>query len=171
MSDGLRRWRRLTIAAVVTMAVLGTTLWQGGLLPAPWPVGVAVTVVAGLALVLAVWTLVQNLDLLTPASWFGPQDLEVPPSRPGLDARLARLRRHLRDTVERDDRPDAMQELLRELAADRLAARGVDLDADPQAAEALMHPSLTRYLAHSPQDTRPRNRRELADVVGRIEEL
>ncbi|MFC7403672.1 hypothetical protein [Georgenia alba] len=163
-------WPRRVLVAAGATGVLFVVLWQVGVMPAPWQAGLLTSVLIGLVTFLTAWALTEAFDQLVPASWFGARDVPPPPARAGLDHRLGRIRHLLRDTVERDDRPDAVHDLLRELTAERLAARGVD-PADPAAVRAAVHPGLYAYLATEPHGTEPVGRRRLSDVVRRIEEL
>ena len=89
-----------------------------------------------------------------------------------MDYRLVRIRRDLRDALERDDREDPVWPLLRDLAAERLRARhDIDLDADPEAARQVVDPLLWRYLTTPPTDARKRSRSALHTAIEGIEKL
>lgn len=77
-----------------------------------------------------------------------------------------RLRRDVRDTAERNDRPDTIAPLLFELATARLQARhGFNVhDADTEAARRLLPPDLHSYLLAAGSGTARRSKRELEPV-------
>jgi len=83
-----------------------------------------------------------------------------------------RLRRDLRDAVERDDRSDEIYPVLRGLAAERLRAHHqIDLDTEPERARQVVDADLWRYLTTPPTDTRKRSRTSLQTAIEGIENL
>lgn len=159
---------RLTTAAAL-VAGAGWLLWWAQSLRHPGPVAVAVTLALGACLTVLVWILQDHADQLRTASWSGSDESDATPAD-RLDYRMLRLRRDLRDTVERSDRVDAVQPLLRKLAAERLRARhGVGLD-DARAAE-LLGPGVHAYLTREPLTTARRSPDRLRSALDRIEAL
>lgn len=124
---------------------------------------------AGAALTLLTWTGVELREATRQAVWFTHRDDEyVAPMQ--IDQRLLRLRRDLRDTVDRGDRTDAVRPLLADLAQDRLQAdHGIGLD-DPAAVTLLTEP-VHRYLTTDRGDTARRSKKTLHTVIDRIEAL
>lgn len=166
-----RRWAGRLSGALVGTALVGALLWYVGSLGHAWPVNILVLAVCGAAGFLLTWTVSEHGQRAEVASWYATRREEsAPPAT--LDYRLMWLRRDLRDTVERNDRPDAIYPVLRELALERLQAKhGIDPESDPQSARETMHPDLVGYLAHPPTTTRRQDRRRLETVIQRIEEL
>lgn len=165
------RWITRMVVALSCIGLGGALLWFAGSLPRdPVFAGFVAALVGGA--VAALWW--SSVDLPQPAdaaSWYAVRREEsaVPPS---LDYRLVRLRRDLRDALERNDRGDHVHPLLRELTRARLMQRHtVDLDADPDAAAALMSPALAKYLASPPKGNEKRSMKQLSDALTGIEEL
>lgn len=172
--------RRGRIPADVRGIVLPVAGWVVGLGVVLYVVGslryslaealLAVTL-AAVVLGLAPWAVSRTARRSERAYWVStPRQEAVPPS--ALDYRLVRIRRDLRDAAERDDRPDEIQPLLRELAAERLRAHhDVDLDTEPERARALLDPQLWHYLSTRPPGTRRRSRAVLNTALEGIEKL
>jgi hypothetical protein len=158
------------VAFVATMAV-GALLWYINVLRTDMTTALVLAFAVGAVVTLLTWVMSEESPRLKRAYWF-PAMREESVRPTALDYRLLRLRRDLRDTLERSDRHDEIFPVLRSLAADRLQVNhGVDLATDRAAAEAIMHPDLVRYLAHPPTDTRKRSKRQLTRALDRIEEL
>lgn len=156
---------------------LGLSILAGGVL---YIIGSLRHGIAGSVLVVALGWVVATLALWAVQStgaqaerayWVSdPRQEAVPPA--ALDYRLVRLRRDLRDALERDDRPDEIYPVLHDLAAERLRAHhGIDLDAQPEAARDVMTPALWRYLDRPPTDTRKRSASSLHTAIEGIEDL
>ncbi len=164
-------WITRTAVAVICIGLGGALLWFGGSLPREPIVAAVVAVLVGGALAALWWS---SIDLPRPAdaaSWYAVRrdEAAVPPS---LDYRLVRLRRDLRDALERNDRRDEVHPLIRELTRARLMQRHtVDLDAQPDEAAALMSAALTTYLASPPKANEKRSMKQLSDALTGIEEL
>src|SRR5699024_10381273 len=112
------------------------------------PETLLVVLLGGAALTLTLTSVARAGEGVERAYWAStPRTDAVPPA--ALDYRLLRLRRDVRDAVERDDRRDEVHAVLRDLAAERLRARhGVDLDTEPARAAELLGPALHHYLSH-----------------------
>lgn len=164
----VRGWIGPTVSATL---LVGGLLYYVGSLPHTVPEAVLVILLTGAAASLVLWALTRTGQEVERAYWVStPRQEAVPPA--ALDYRLLRLRRDLRDAVERDDRQDAIYPVLRELTAERLQARhGVDLDAEPERARALLDPALQQYLDRPPTDTRRRSRSALHTAIEGIERL
>lgn len=161
---------RAVVAFVVTMAV-GALLWYINVLRTDVVTALVLAFAVGSVVTLLTWVMSEESPRLTRAYWF-PAMREESVRPTALDYRLLRLRRDLRDTVERSDRHDEIFPVLRDLAAERLQTNhGIDLGADPKAAEAVMHPDLVKYLSKPPTGTQKRSKRELSRALDRIEEL
>lgn len=160
------------IATVVVLATLGgVLLWFVGSLPRePWLAATVVLGVVGSGSLL--WW--SRSDMPTPAetaSWYAVRrdDASVPPA---LDYRLIRLRRDLRDALERSDREDLVHPLISSLARDRLLERhGIDLHTDPARASQHLSPALATYLANPPRTTAKANFAQMSNALTGIEEL
>lgn len=159
------------LPALLLVPMVGGVLWYVGSLPHSLPEVVLVVLLGGVALTLALASAARLGDGVERAYWVStPRGDSVPPA--ALDYRLLRLRRDLRDAVERDDRPDHVHAVVRGLAAERLQARhGVDLQTEPDRAAALVGPALWHYLTHPPTDTRRRSRSALENALEGIENL
>ena len=170
MSGG-HRLRRTLLSSVVAVLALGTLLYLVGALPHTLPEVVAVVLLAGAALGLLLAALRRTGHGVEPAWWAStPREEAIAPA--ALDYRLVRLRRDLRDALERDDRPDTVHAVLVDLAAERLRAHhGVDLTTQPEEARALAGPELWAYLTTPPSGTRRRSRGTLQTAVEGIEKL
>ena len=164
-------WVTRGVVALSCVGLGGVLLWFVGSLPRdPLFAGVVAVLLGGA--ITALWW--SSVDLPRPAdaaSWYAVRREEsaVPPS---LDYRLVRLRRDLRDALERNDRGDEVHPLLRELTRVRLLQRHtVDLDTEPEQAVALMSPALAKYLASPPKANEKRSMKQLSDALTGIEEL
>lgn len=163
----------LTRAAVGALCIGlgGALLWFAGAIPRDPIVAAAVAVLVGGAIAALWWCVIDLPRPADAASWYAVRrdEASVPPS---LDYRLVRLRRDLRDALERNDRPDKIHPLIRELTRARLMQRhSVDVDAQPQEAAALMSASLRTYLASVPRTNEKRSLKKLSDALTGIEDL
>lgn len=152
-------------------AILFLVLWSRDLAPGPWLLGVLFSVLVAGIVVGVAGTLLDHTELVQEADWFGAEQVEHKISRSASDVRLTRLRYLVRDSVDRDDRGEALHALLWDLSADRLSRHGLDLEHDPASAYAAMDPALARYLADPDQGRSRISARSLTDVVARIEKL
>lgn len=131
----------------------------------------AVVLLGSLVVALVPWVIAATGRSAERAYWVSTTRQEAAPPD-ALDYRLVRLRRDLRDAIERDDRTDEIYPVLRGLAAERLRARhGIDLDAEPERARAAVDAHLWRYLTTPPVDTRKRSRTSLRNAIEGIEKL
>lgn len=151
--------------------LLGALLFYVGSLRYSLPEAVAAVLLGALVIALVPWAVTATGHDAERAFWVStPREEAAPPA--SLDYRLVRLRRDLRDAVERDDRTDEIYGLLRDLASERLRAHHqIDLDADPEGARAVVDPHLWRYLTTPPTDTRKRSRTALQTAIEGIEKL
>lgn len=156
--------------AVVALGV-GALLYYIGSLPHTVPEAVIVVLLGTAVLALIHRVLSRAGREVEPAYWVSTPHVES--SAPGaMDYRLLRLRRDLRDALERDDRPDHIYPVVRELAAERLRARhDIDLDQEPERAAEVLPRGLAAYLADPPTDTRRRSRSALHHAIEGIEKL
>lgn len=163
------RGSSLTLALVVVL--VGGLLFYVGSLQHSLPEIVALVLVAAVATPLLARALARSGRHAERAYWAStPRQESVPPS--AMDYRLLRIRRDLRDALERDDRDDPIYPLLRELTAERLrTGHGIDLDTQPEAARQVVDPLLWRYLTTPPTDTRRRSRSALHTAIEGIEKL
>ena len=163
--------RRHVVPGVVIAALLGGLLFFIGALPYSWPLAVVVVGLSGLVGGLMTWGMVVTAGDVEQAYWVStPRQETAPPD--AMDYRLLRLRRDLRDALERDDRADEIYPVVRELAAERLLAHhDVDLETQPEQARALLDPHLAAYLEHPPTDTRRRSRSALHTAIEGVEKL
>jgi hypothetical protein len=164
-------WRDRVVAAATIFLVAGSLLWYVGSLPEePWLAAVVmllVTVTGGLL----VWSLGDHSTEAEAASWHVPlrEESAVPLA---TDDRLVRLRRDLRDALERSDRPDEIHPLLCDLTVERLrAAHGIDARTDPVAAQEVLPQDLWRYLTTPPRGTARRSARQLSRALDHIEAI
>lgn len=163
--------RRSALLAIAATLVVGSTLYYIGSLPYTLPQVVLAVVLGGTVATLTGWSLARTSEEVEQAYWVStPRQEAVPPA--ALDYRLVRLRRDLRDALERDDRSDHIYPVIRELTAERLRARhDIDLDAQPDRAQQVLDPQLWRYLASPPTDTRKRSRSALTTAIEGVERL
>ncbi|MCK0111552.1 hypothetical protein MWU75_05295 [Ornithinimicrobium sp. F0845] len=159
------------IASFLATAVVGAVLWYINVLRFDLTVAVVIALLVGAVVTLLSWVMSEESVRLKPAYWFASMREEsVRPA--ALDYRMLRLRRDLRDATERSDRTDEIYSVIRSLAAERLMANhGIDLDADPDGAAAMMHADLIKYLSKPPTGTAKRSKRDIARALDRIEEL
>ncbi|AXH95900.1 hypothetical protein [Ornithinimicrobium avium] len=168
-APGDPRGGALLLAALVLVA--GGLAFYVGSLRYSVAEAVAVVLLGALVVALVPWVIAATGGSAERAYWVSTTRQEVAPPD-ALDYRLVRLRRDLRDAVERDDRTDEIYPVLRELAAERLRARhGIDLDAEPERARAAVDAHLWRYLTTPPVDTRKRSRTSLRTAIEGIEKL
>ncbi|WP_151524583.1 hypothetical protein [Serinicoccus kebangsaanensis] len=163
--------RRFLVPALVCAVIIGGLLYYIGSLPHSLPVVVLAVLLSGLVVALTMWGMTSTSQDVEQAYWVStPRQESAPPD--AMDYRLLRLRRDLRDAVERDDRGDEIYPVIRELAAERLLAHhGVDLDAEPERAREVLDPHLQAYLDHPPSDTRKRSRSALHTAIEGVEKL
>lgn len=166
-----RDLRGTVVPLGVGVLLLGVLLFYVGALRHTPAEAAAVVVLAALAAALLPWAVVRTGRYAQRAWWAStPRQESAAPT--ALDYRLVRIRRDLRDAVERDDRVDPIFPVLHELTAERLRARhGVDLGTQPERARELLDPHLWRYLSAPPSDTRKRSRSALNTAVEGIEKL
>ena len=163
-------WRATLVPALVTLFV-GGLLWYVGSLPYSLARVGVVVLLGGTVATLAISLLSRTGEGVERAYWVStPRGEATAPA--ALDYRLLRLRRDLRDALERDDRTDGIYPVLRDLAAERLRAHhDIDLETEPERARAAMDNRLWHYLTHPPTDTRRRSRSSLQHAVEGIETL
>ncbi|MGB3762321.1 MAG: hypothetical protein WA966_03795 [Ornithinimicrobium sp.] len=164
-------WAARILTVVILAAVGGALLWFVGSLPRDPVLAGAVTVLTTGVLSVLWWS---RSDMPAPAesaSWYAVRrDHSAVP--PALDYRLIRLRRDLRDALERSDREDLVHPLICALARDRLLDRhGVDLHTDPDEAASHLTPALAAYLEHPPTTTAKASFTQISDALSGIEEL
>lgn len=159
------------LPALVLVPIVGGLLWYVGSLPHSPPEVLLVILIGGVAVTLALTSVGRVGEGVERAHWVStPRHEATPPS--ALDYRLLRLRRDLRDALERDDRPDQIHGVLRDLAAERLRTHhDIDLDAEPERAQKVVDARLWHYLTHPPTDTRRRSRSALENAIEGIEKL
>lgn len=159
------------LPALLLVPAVGGMLWYIGLLPHSVPEVVLVVLLGGVAVTLTLTSVGRVGEGVERAYWVStPRGDSAPPS--ALDYRLLRLRRDLRDALERDDRHDQVHGVLRDLAAERLRTRhDIDLDTEPERAEQVLGPRLWHYLTHPPTDTRRRSRSALENALEGVEKL
>lgn len=168
-SPGHPRASALPLAAFVV--VVGAVAFYVGSLRYSLPEAVAVVLLGALVVALVPWAIAATGRDAERAFWVSTARQEAAPPD-ALDYRLVRLRRDLRDAVERDDRTDEIYPVLRELAAERLRTHhGVDLDTEPERARAVVDAHLWHYLTTPPVDTRKRSRSSLRTAIEGIEKL
>ena len=163
--------RRTLLSALLATLALGALLYLVGALPHTLPEILAVVLLAGTALGLLLVALERTGRGIEPAWWAStPREEAAAPT--ALDYRLVRLRRDLRDALERDDRPDTVHAVLHELAAERLRAlHDIDLTTQPEQARAATGPELWHYLTTPPTGTGRRSRGALLTAIEGIEKL
>lgn len=163
------RGSSLPVAGFVLL--MGGLLFWVGSLRYSLPEAVAAVLLAALVLALVPWAVTGTGHDAERAFWVSTPRAEATPPA-ALDYRLVRLRRDLRDALERDDRSDEIYPVLRALAAERLRAHHqIDLDDEPERARAVVDPHLWRYLTNPPTDTRKRSRTSLQTAIEGIEKL
>lgn len=165
------RLRRTVLPVLVGTLAVAALLYLVGSLPHTLPEVIALVLLAGTAFGLLLAALERTGRGIEPAWWAStPREESSAPA--AMDYRLVRLRRDLRDALERDDREDTIHPVLRELAAERLTAHhGIDLATQPDEARAAMSPQLWQYLTHPPTGTRRSHRGALQNAVEGIEKL
>lgn len=166
---GKPRGGSLPLAGFVLL--MGGLLFYVGSLRYSLPEAVAAVLLGALVIALVPWAITATGRNAERAFWVStPRQEATPPA--ALDYRLVRLRRDLRDAIERDDRDDEIYAVLRGLAAERLqASHQIDLDSEPERAREVVDDHLWRYLDNPPVDTRKRSRTALLTAVEGIEKL
>lgn len=150
---------------------VGALLYYIGSLPHTLPEAILVVLLGTAVLALIHRVLSRAAREAEPAYWVSTPHAEATPPA-AMDYRLLRLRRDLRDALEREDRPDHVYPVVRELTAERLRARhDIDLDLEPERARQVLTPGLARYLDTPPTDTRRRSRSALHHAIEGIENL
>lgn len=166
-----RLWRGRVLNSLGLVVLLGLLLWYVRVLPESLVLALFVMLLLVLVTGLLMWSHADHRGELERASWHAarPADSSGPMA---LDYRLVRLRRDLRDALQRDDRPDQIHALVCDLALDQLREQhGVDARSDPEAAEALLDPQVWDYLTSPPTTTARRSARQLAHVLDQLEQL
>ncbi|ANS78500.1 hypothetical protein SGUI_1104 [Serinicoccus hydrothermalis] len=166
-----RSLRRHLTSALAAALVVGGLLWFIGSLPYALPLAVLAVLLAGLVTGLALWGAGSTSQDVEQAYWVStPRQESAPPD--AMDYRLLRLRRDLRDALDRDDRGDEIYPVVRALAAERLLAHhDIDLDTEPERAQDVLDPHLWGYLTHPPTDTRRRSKSALHTAIEGVEKL
>ncbi|MGB3258956.1 MAG: hypothetical protein WBG89_04260 [Ornithinimicrobium sp.] len=164
-------WAARILTVVLLAAAGGGLLWFVGSLPRDPVLAGAITVIISGILSVLWWS---RSDMPAPAetaSWYAVRrDHSAVP--PALDYRLVRLRRDLRDALERSDREDLVHPLISTLARDRLLERhGVDLHTDPDEAAKHLTPALATYLSRPPTTTAKASFTQISGALSGIEEL
>lgn len=164
-------WIQRVLGALVVVALGGLLLWYVRVLPDSLPLALLVMSLLVAVVALLMWSLADHSGDLEAASWHAATAAQS--SGPmSLDYRLVRLRRDLRDALERNDRPDAIHPLVCDLTVERLQARrGVDARSDPDAARALLDPAVWDYLTTPPTTNAKRSVRQLAHVLDELEQI
>lgn len=160
-----RRWikRGVTTAAVfAAVFALGTYLRMH---PNPFVLaGLVLAIAAALWFCTDVWPQSQNTD------WEPPEP--DPFSARGADVRVAMLRRRLTDATAEARPHDSLRPILIAVIAERLAAHhGIDLRTEPERARPVLGPQLSAYLDRPRGQTMRYHRRQLDDLLTRIEDL
>lgn len=165
------RLRAAYLPFVLVAFGVGALLWYIGSLPHTVPEVVLVVLLGTATLGLIHRVLSSAGREVEPAYWVStPHAESAAPT--AMDYRLLRLRRDLRDALERDDRPDHIYPVLRELAGERLRhEHDIDLDEQPEAARQVLPPGLAGYLDSPPTDHRKRSRNALLHAIEGIEKL
>lgn len=170
-SSRTRSLRSAYVLFVLVSLGIGALLWWIGSLPYSVAEAVLVVLLATGVLALVHRVLTGAGHEVEPAHWVSTPHAESSPPA-AMDYRLLRLRRDLRDALERDDRPDQIYPVVRELAAERLRSNhGIDLDEQPERARTTLSRDLAGYLDNPPTDTRRRSRSALDHAIDGIEEL
>lgn len=166
-----RTWIQRALSTLVTVALLGLMLWYVRVLPDSLPLALLVMLLLVAVVGLLMWSLADHSGELEAASWHAALPQE-PGGPMALDYRLVRLRRDLRDALQRDDRPDVIHPLVCDLAVDQLRARrGVDARSDPDAAREVLDPAVWDYLTTPPTTSARRSAKVLAQVLDELERL
>ena len=165
-----RRWAAY-LPYVLTALGVGALLYYIGSLPHSLPEAALVVLLGTAVLGLIHRVLTRTGRDVEPAYWVStPHAESTAPA--AMDYRLLRLRRDLRDALEREDRPDRIYPVIRKLATERLQAQhGLDLDAEPEEARAVLMPGLARYLDSPPTQNRRRSRSALHHAIEGIEKI
>lgn len=166
-----RDLRRALLVGLLVAVAAGAGLWFIGSLRHALPAAILVVVLLGTVVTVIFWLMGRVGEDVEQPYWVStPREESVAPDV--LDYRLMRLRRDLRDALERDDRPDEIYPVIRELAAERLLAEhDIHLDAQPEAARAVLDEQLWSYLSTPPTDTRKRSKSALHTAIEGIEKL
>ncbi|WP_229503280.1 hypothetical protein [Nesterenkonia sedimenti] len=168
--------------SIIGRAVLGLLggiglfifLWSQGLVANPWQLGLLISILAALAMIAIIGQLVRFEDFSTHIGWFSAAPATPSPVFGATDPRLRRLRHTVHDAVDPpkgSTRPSSaeLHDLLNTLAVEKLEARGVDLQRNPQAFHQYLGPEVAGYLTSRPE---PRvSAKTLNAVINRIEEL
>lgn len=166
-----RLWRRRVLNALGVVVLVGLLLWYVRVLPQSLGLAFLVMLLLVTVICLLMWSHADHVGDLETASWHTALSADAGGPM-ALDYRLVRLRRDLRDALERDDRPDEIHALVCDLAVDQLRVRhGVDARSDPDAARELFAPQVWGYLTAPPTTTAKRSARELAVVLDHLEQL
>lgn len=163
----LRRGFQTLLLATVLFFILHFSQ----LLPAPLGAGVVFCLVLAAAVVGLVVTAAEDDEDAGEAEWYSPQ-----PEPPGSthwtsEFRTAHLRMLISSVLRDGRRSEQLHSTLRGLAEERLARRGVGLDADQSRAAQLMGRDLSDYLYSPPMRDKRLHQNRLAAIVQRIEEL
>lgn len=166
-----RELRLSLIPGALITALAGAVLWVIGSLPHSRTVSALIMSLGWIVATCSWWLVRDSGQRAERALWVSDarQEAAAPAA---LDYRLIRLRRDLRDALERDDRPDEIYPLMRRLTAERLHAHhGIDLEDEPERAKDAMTPALWRYLSRPPTDTAKRSANALHTAIEGIEKL
>lgn len=167
-----RTWLQRALGALAVVAMLGLLLWYVRVLPDSLPLALLVMLLMVAVIGMLMWSLADHAGDLEAASWHAALPDRESSGPMALDYRLARLRRDLRDALERDDRPDTIHPLICDLAVEQLRARrGVEARSDPEAARQVLDPAVWDYLTTPPTTNARRSSKQLARVLDELERL
>lgn len=164
--------RGLVLPFAAGAVLFGLLLLYLGTMRYSMPEAILVIALGTLVIALLPWAIAATGGGVERAWWVSTPRLERQPPPEQMDYQLLRLRRDLRDALERDDRTDEIYPVLRSLAAERLKAHHeIDLETEPERARDVMDPHLWRYLTNPPVDTRKRSKTSLHTAIEGIEKL
>lgn len=164
-------WRRRVVNATGFVVVVGALLWYVASLPGDLVVAATVMVLITAVGGLLIWSHSDHATEIEPATWHATRSTEATGPM-SLDYRLVRLRRDLRDALERTDREDVVHPLICDLAVERVRQKhGVDARTDPQEAQGHLPAELWDYLTHPPEGTGRRSATELSRMLDHLERI
>lgn len=166
-----RQWSQRILGATTLTLLVGAALWYVSSLPGNLALALTVTALLTAVGGLVLWSHTDHAREIEPATWHVTRLTEATGPM-SLDYRLMRLRRDLRDTLQRTDREDTIHPLLCDLVVERLRQRhGIHVREDPESARAHLPAELWHYMTHPPQGTARRSAGEIAVMLDHLESI
>lgn len=165
----MKRRIKLSAAALLYGLALFIALWLQDLVPHPWALGLLVCLILVLGAFAVISTVLKFDDITTCVQWFPAGPVDAAPAFGAAEPRLRKLRKMLAELDVDAAAGAELHETLNVLVHERLRARGISQDHDPEEWAQALGQELERYLHGPPPERLTLD--TLSQVITRIEEL